>query len=102
MSYDLHVFAQQALDVDDLRGLLTQSGLEAEGADEATPSLTVVRGARARYSFTLGLPVGVEAEDVPQEVTAAMLGPSYLYELMVEGSSTTETPHAVRFARRLA
>ena len=62
----------------------------------------MVRGARARYSFTLGLPVGLEAEDVPEGVTAALLGASYLYELMVEGSSTTETPHAVRFARRLA
>jgi hypothetical protein len=64
--------------------------------------LTVVRGARVRYCFTLGLPFKVEAEDVPEEVTAALLGPSYLYELMVEGSSATETPHAVRFARRLA
>ena len=88
MSYDVQVFAQQALTADD--------------AGDAPESLTVVRGARARYSFTLGLPVAIEAEDVPEEVTAALLGPSDLYELMVEGSSTTETPHAVRFARRLA
>lgn len=62
----------------------------------------MVRGARARYSFTLDLPVAIEAEDVPEEVTAALLGPSYLYEVLVEGSSSVETPHAVRFARRLA
>jgi hypothetical protein len=102
VSYDLHVFAQQPLDAQDLRRLLAEAGLSAEEASGATPSLTVVRGARARYTFTLGLPVGVEAEDVPEEVTAVLLEPSYLYELMVEGSSATEKPHAVRFARRLA
>lgn len=102
MSYDLHVFAQQSLDADGLRGLLADAGLATEDAGEDAPSLTVVRGARARYSFTLGRPVPVEAEDVPEEVTAALLGPSCLYEVVVEGSSTTETPHAVGFARRLA
>ena len=102
MSYDVQVFALQALTADDLRRLVAEAGLAVDDADDATEFLTVVRGARARYSFTLGLPVAVEAEDVPEEVTVALLGPSYLYELMVEGSSTTETPHAVRFARRLA
>jgi hypothetical protein len=77
-------------------------GLAFDDAGGATEFLTVVRGARVRCSFTLALPVTVEAEDVPEEVTAALLGPSYLYELVVGGSSTTETPHAVRFARRLA
>ena len=102
MSYDVQVFGQQALDAEDLRRLVAGAGLVVDDAGDATECLTVVRGARARYSFTLGLPVAVEMEDVPEEVTAALLGPSYLYELMVEGSSSIETPHAVRFARRLA
>ena len=102
MSYDLQVFAQQALTADDLRRLLAEAGLAVDDAGSATDSLTVVRGARAVYSFTLDLPVPIEAEDVPEEVTAVLLGPSYLYALLVEGSSATETPHAVRFARRLA
>ena len=102
MSYDVHVFAQQGLGAEDLRRLLAEAGLSSEPAGDVADSLTVVRGTRARYSFTLGLPVPVEAEDVPEEVIAVLLGSSYLYELMVEGSSATETPHAVRFARRLA
>ena len=39
---------------------------------------------------------------MPEEVTAVLLAPSILYELMVEGSSPTETPHAVHVAQRLA
>jgi hypothetical protein len=96
------LFAQQALTTEDLRQLLTELGLAVDDAGDATEFLTVVRGTRACCSFTLALPVTVEAEDVPEDVTAALLGPSYLYELVVGGSSTTETPHAVRFARRLA
>ena len=102
MSYDVQVYAQRALDVDELSRLLAEAGLAAEDTGSGTESSTVVRGVRARYCFTLGRPVPVEAEDVPEEVTAALLGPSYLYELLVEGSSTTEIAHAVRFARRLA
>jgi hypothetical protein len=102
LSYDVQVFSQRTVSADELRQLLAEAGLAVDEAGVAAGSLPVVRGARARYSFTLGLPVAVEAEDVPEEVTAVLLGPSYLYELMVEGSSTTETPHAVRFARRLA
>ena len=101
MSYDVQVFAEHALGAEEVRRLLAEAGLHVE-ASEAAQSLTVLRGVRQRYSFTLGLPVGVDAEDVPEEVTAVLLAPSYLYELMVEGSSATEVPHAVRFARRLA
>lgn len=102
MSYDLQVFSEQALSTEALRRLITEAGLAVDAAGEMTDSLTVVRGARGRYCFTLGRPVPVEAEDVPEEVSAVSLAPSYLYELMVEGSSDTEIPHAVRFARRLA
>jgi hypothetical protein len=101
MSYDLQVFSQLSLAADALRDLIAEAGLAVEDGD-AGDTLTVVRGAKGRYSFTLDLPVAVEPEDVPEEVTATVLSPSFLYELMVEGSSTTETPHAVRFARRLA
>lgn len=102
MSYDVQVFAQRALSNDDVRTLLRDAGLTVGDEASGASSLTVVRGAQARYSFTLGLPVPIEAEDVPEEVTAVLLGASCLYELMVEGASATETPHAVRFARRLA
>jgi hypothetical protein len=100
LSYDLQVFAQQAVGVEELRRLITDAGLAVDGAGAG--ALTIVRSARAQYSFTLGLPVACEAEDVPEQVTGVLLGAAYVYELTVEGSSTIETPHAVRFARRLA
>jgi hypothetical protein len=102
VSYDLQVYSQEALSSDSLRELVTTAGLGVEDADGDTGALTVVRGAKGRYCFTLGLPVAVELEDVPEEVTAVLLAPAFTYELLVEGSSPTETPHAVRFARRLA
>lgn len=99
MSYDLHVYAQRALAAGELEELVAAAGLRSE---ESGGSLTVTRGLRRRYSFTLGLAAPVEAEDVPDEVTATLLGAACLYELLVEGSAASEIPHAVRFARRLA
>lgn len=102
MSYDLLVFGQERLSGDELVSLVADAGLEVEQADSTdAESLTVVRGARRRYSFTLGAGAQLEPEDVPEEVTAAVLGPRWLYEILVEGSAASEIPHAVRFARRL-
>ena len=102
LSYDLQVFSQRALAEQELRELVAASGLSVEEQRNDGTALTVLRGVRAKYCFTLGLPVAVEPEDVPEDVTAVLLDPSFLYELLVEGSSATETPHALRFARRLA
>jgi hypothetical protein len=102
MSYDLQVFGEESLTGDHLRALLSDAGLGLDEAEPGSESLAVVRGAKGRYSFTLGLPVSLEPEDVPEEVAAAVLAPSVLYEILVEGSSATEVPHAIRFARRLA
>lgn len=99
MSYDVQVYAQLALRAEELQQLLAEAGLAVERMPEAGDSLTVVRGARSRYSFTPGLPVTLDAEDVPEETTAALLEPAYLYEVVVEGSSLIETPRVVRFAR---
>ncbi|SOD72915.1 hypothetical protein SAMN05892883_2230 [Jatrophihabitans sp. GAS493] len=103
MSYDLQVYAERGLTAENIRPLLADAGLAVE--DASLPSgeaWTVVRGATRKYSFTLALPVRAEPEDVHGEVTAAALDVSYFYELLVEGSSATEIPHAIRFARRLA
>jgi hypothetical protein len=101
LSYDLQVFAQESLGIEDLRRLIVDAGLGVDDGDE-TQGLEVARGVTRRYSFTLGTPVRVEPEDVPDEVTAVLLAPSVMYELLVEGSAATEIPHAIRFARRLA
>lgn len=102
MSYDLDVFSQRALDADELRQLVAAAGLGYEETAGPSGSLTVTRGRRGRYCFTLGLPAPVDDEDVPDEVTAELLGAACFYELLVEGSAASEIPHAVRFARRLA
>ena len=104
MSYDVQVFGQLAPDAADLQRLLTEAGLALGRTAEAEveSSLTVVRGRRGSCCFTLGMPVPVDAEDVPAEVAAVLVGAQYRYEVMVEGSSSVETPRAVRFARRLA
>lgn len=101
MSYDLAVYAARASSGDELRDLVIQgSGLQV---DEATArTLTIVRGVRRRYSFTVDGPDAVDFEDIPAEVAAAVLGACWLYAISVEGTTESEGPHAVRFARRLA
>jgi hypothetical protein len=102
MSYGLQVYVADALDISGLRSLVGSiAGLDVDGDGDAR-SLTVVRGARRRYSFTVDGPGRVEAEDVPVDVTGAVLGVRYLYSVLVEGSAASEIPFAVRFARQLA
>ncbi|GAB2994021.1 hypothetical protein LWP59_32300 [Amycolatopsis acidiphila] len=85
-----------------MRDLLGEVGdLQADAADSRR-SLIVLRGARRRYSFTIDGPDDVEPEDVPPEVTNAVLGARHLYSIMVEGTALSEIPHALRFAKRLA
>jgi hypothetical protein len=79
-----------------------RSRAQRRGHPDGHRSLIVLRGAKQNYSFTLGLPVSIEPEDVPEEVAAAAFGAAHLYGVLVEGSSATETPHALKFARRLA
>jgi hypothetical protein len=99
MSYDLRVFGS-AIDVATLRAAITVTGLDVESGSGDV--LIVVRGARRRYSFSVGVPLLVEPEDVPVEVVAAVLGPTHLVEITVEGYTASEIPHAVRAARRVA
>jgi hypothetical protein len=101
MSYDLAVFTPSSMSTEQMAALVAEgAGLSPEAGTGG--SLTVVRGARRRYSFTVGGPDALEPEDVPIEVTAVLLGARHLWTVMVEGSAASEIPHAVRFARRLA
>lgn len=100
MSYDLEVYAPHVLDGDDLRALIEECGLAI--GDEGSRSITVVRGARGRYSFTVDGPDEVEAEDVPAQISSVVLGSRHLYAVLIEGTIGSEIPHAARFAKRLA
>lgn len=101
VSYDVAIYTRQTMGSADLSALIhAVAGLDVDAAVER--SLSVARGARRRYSFTVDGPYRLEAEDVPPEVVTAVLDARWLWSVMVEGSEATEIPHAVRFARRLA
>lgn len=105
MSYDLQVFVPRQLPPAEKSALLASCGLTTDapgGSCGSDAGQTVLRGARRRYSFTLEPSVAVEAEDVPEDVTAVLLGATHLYQLLVEGSAKVEVPHAFRFAKKLA
>lgn len=104
MSYDLYVYGDELVPAA-LRAAALVTDLVVEDEDgelTAAPSFTVVRGARRRYSFTVEQPERVEPEDVPEEVTAVLLGATTLVVVRVEGSAESEVPHAIRAARRIS
>lgn len=103
MSYDLQVYGPEA--AVDLRvpQLVSEVPSLALGEhDEAAGWWTVVRGARRGYCFTVEGPQRVEPEDVPDEVTAVLLGAAHVLSVSAEGTAGPDIPHAVRFARRVA
>jgi hypothetical protein len=104
VSYDLAVYVSRPAEPAELLETVTGTrDLALDGSSSSTgDSVVLVRGVRARYCFTVGGPFRVEAEDVPYDVTAAVLGVSHMYTVMVEGSAPTDVPYAVRFTRRLA
>lgn len=78
MSYDLAVYGRKALDGTALRQLVSaQQSLAVEDYDDDRRWLAVA-GAKRRYCFTVDGPFGVEPEDVPEEVTAAVLGVAHM------------------------
>lgn len=101
MSYDLRVWGARLAPPSELGEIAAGAGLQLSQS-EPGPTRTVVRGARARYSFTVAEGQRLERDDVPDEITALMLDATTLYEVGVEGSASVEIPHAIRFARRLA
>ena len=104
VSYDLDVYVPRALEPSAVRAMVAGSPtlVPADDGEVGSDSLIVLRGARRRYCFTVDGPDALDAEDVPEAVTSVVLGAKYLYSVVVEGSSATDIPHAVRFARRLA
>ncbi|SEE97724.1 hypothetical protein SAMN04489740_3471 [Arthrobacter alpinus] len=104
MSYDLSVYAVTPLGFDELLALVrSTAGLDVDGEPSSdADSLMVMRGARRAYCFTIDGPFEVELEDVPEEVTASVIGAKAVYQVLVEGSEETSIPHAVKFARKLA
>ena len=101
MSYDLTVFASTVLDLEGVARLVDATAtLQAEASHPA--ALTVVRGARRAYCFTVDAPAELDPVDVPPEVTAVTMGVTARYEIRVEGSDEAAVPFARRFGKKLA
>ncbi|MFT4088501.1 MAG: hypothetical protein QM658_15365 [Gordonia sp. (in: high G+C Gram-positive bacteria)] len=101
MSYDLDVYTRTSLSQERFRDLV--EGIRGLDVDQLSDGFaTVVRGARRTYSFTVEGPWTIDGDDVPTEITGAVLGARFQWSVLVEGSDPKEVPHAVRFSRRLA
>lgn len=101
VSYDLTVFASTVLDLEGVARLVDATAtLQAETSRPA--ALTVVRGARRAYCFTVDAPAELDPVDVPPEVTAVTMGVTARYEIRVEGSDEAAVPFARRFGKKLA
>jgi len=101
VSYDFDVFLGRAADLVELADCLTSvPGLAI--SDRTLATWQVVRGAAAKYSFTVEPTVRIDVEDVPDEVSELMFTPQSLIEILIEGSDTGEIPFARRAARALA
>ena len=101
VSFDLTVFASTVLDLEEVARLVDATAtLQADASHPA--ALTVVRGARRAYCFTIDAPAALDPEDVPPEVTAVTMGVTAQYEIRVEGSDEVAVPFARRFGKKLA
>ncbi|WP_125616778.1 hypothetical protein [Specibacter cremeus] len=104
MSYDFSIYTATPLTFDGLVRLVrSTAGLNVEGQPSSdAKSLMVVRGVRRAYCCTIDGPFGVEPEDVPEEVTASVVGAKAVYQVLVEGSEKASISYAARFGRKLA
>ena len=108
MSFDLNVYLSSAVEAEHLASLVRACpGLDVRASlesneDDSPRSVTVVRGKKAEYCFTIDGPFRLDAEDVPVPVAGVVLSSQWLYQIHVEGSSPAAAPHASRFAKKLA
>ncbi|WOH18615.1 hypothetical protein IRJ34_20055 [Paenarthrobacter sp. GOM3] len=103
MSYDLTVYCPGSPSVDQVRLLVGNiRGLHADPTVSKDDGVVVLRGVKRGYSFTVDGPFSVEAEDLPEEITAVLPDAATLFQVLVEGTQEAEIPHGVRFARKLA
>ncbi|WP_172804285.1 hypothetical protein [Arthrobacter sp. QXT-31] len=106
MSYELSVFGTNGLTADALADLIRSASIMhveevPDPAANGPALLTAVRGSRRVDSFSVEGPFHVEPEDVPEDVTAAVLDPQFMYQVLAVGGAQ-DIPHAVRFGKKLA
>lgn len=103
MSYDLTVYCPGSPTVAEVRLLVGNTrGLQADPDSAGDTGVVVLRGVKRSYSFTVDGPFPVEAEDLPEEVTAVLPEATTMFQVLVEGTQEAEIPHGIRFARKLA
>ncbi|MET3370965.1 UNVERIFIED_CONTAM: hypothetical protein ABIE34_004244 [Jeotgalibacillus campisalis] len=103
MSYDLTVYCPGSPTVEEVRLLVGNTrGLHADPENSDGTGVVVLRGMKRGYSFTVDGPFSVEAEDLPEEITAVLPDAATMFQILVEGTQEAEIPHGIRFARKLA
>ncbi|OBH20924.1 hypothetical protein [Mycolicibacter sinensis] len=101
MSYDFTVYAADHIGADGLNALVESiPGLSV--GDGGGGEISVLRGKRRNYSFTVFGPHRIEPEDLPDDVVPLVLDPTTSWQVIVEGSTPTEIAPACRFAKALA
>jgi hypothetical protein len=101
MSYDQTVYGTHSLPISDLIAIVKENaGLDV--TTDSSPGLTVVRGKRASYCFTIDGPFDIDPVDVPEELSSVAIGLTAMYQILIEGSAEASIPLATRFAKKLA
>jgi len=106
MSYDLSIYGTTRPSLSDVVDLVRSAPKLTptwSGADDREAGMVrVSRGKQQLPGFTIDGPFMIEAEDVPVEVTAQVLGVKWLYRVSVEEISDKTVADAERISRRLA
>lgn len=103
LSYDLTLYCPGNPTIEQVLLLVGNTrGLHADPSNTNDTGVVVLRGVKRRYSFTVDGPFPVEAEDLPDEITALLPDATTMFQVLVEGTQEAEIPYGVRFARKLA
>jgi hypothetical protein len=101
VSYDFDVFLGREPGLTELGAVL--DGIPGLAISDPSAGVwQVIRGARGSHSFSLDLPVRVETEDLPEEISAAMFAPVSYIAINANGSDEREIAAARRVAKALA
>ena len=97
MSYDLTIFFEENPGdrLSDLIAAEADLRIEVQGG-----GLVVTRG-KATYCCSVGEPVHVEAEDIPDEIMSRAVGFSFQVDVLVEGSNVTSIARTRKLVRHI-
>ncbi|TDB83396.1 hypothetical protein E1264_28610 [Actinomadura sp. KC216] len=99
MTYDIEIYGAHHIDLERLGTALSDAGGRFDRSSGV--AYRIVRG-RERRVFVIDGPLGVEREDLPDEVAGAAVGVRLMYEFTVEDTARPSLAFATKAARALA